>query len=99
MFAATGATGTIHGTHNGGANSNITMLIALEPAGAATPTPTPTPTSPPTPTPTPPGGGISLRAAATGNNGAGRSTLTIRLPAGTTRAEERRGGKDCRSSR
>jgi len=84
IFASTGATGTIHGTLNGGANSNITMLIALEPAGAATPTPTPTPTSPPTPTPTPPGGGISLRAAATGNNGAGGSTLTISLPAGTT---------------
>src|SRR5258708_22706337 len=56
---------TIHGTHNGGANSNITMLIALEPAGA---------------TPPPPPSGISLRAAATGNNGAGGSTLTIRTP-------------------
>jgi hypothetical protein len=94
IFAPTGATGTIHGTHNGGANSNITMLIALEPAGAtttptptptSTPTPTPTPTSTPTPTPTPqPGGGISLRAAAIGNNGAGGPTLTIGLPAGTT---------------
>src|SRR5216684_82069 len=91
IFASTGATGTIHGTLNGGANSNITMLIALEPAPAATPTPTPTspptptptPTSPPTPTPTPPSG-ISLRAAATGNNGAGGSTLTINVPAGTT---------------
>ncbi len=31
-FSAIGATGTIHGTHNGGANSNITMLIALKPA-------------------------------------------------------------------
>ena len=29
---STGATGTIHGTHNGGANSNITQLIALKPA-------------------------------------------------------------------
>ncbi len=93
IFASTGATGTIHGTLNGGANSNITMLIALEPAPAATPTPTPTPTSPPTPTPTPtspptptptPPAGISLRAAATGNNGAGASTLTINVPAGTT---------------
>src|SRR5206468_960168 len=34
LFASAGATGTIHGTHNGGANSNITMLIALKPAGA-----------------------------------------------------------------
>src|SRR5260370_24135515 len=68
--------GTIHGTHNGGANSNITLLIALKPAGAtATPTPTPTP---------PPGGGISLRAAATSNNDAGGPTLTIGEPAGTT---------------
>ncbi len=76
LFASTGATGKIHGTLNGGANSNITMLIALKPAGAtATPTPTPTP---------PPGGGISLRAAATGNNDAGGSTLTINVPAGTT---------------
>jgi hypothetical protein len=32
IFASTGATGTIHGTHNGGANSNITYLIALKPA-------------------------------------------------------------------
>src|SRR6266699_2090333 len=80
-FSSIGATGTIHGTHNGGANSNITMLIALEPAPPATPTPTPTST--PTPTPTPPPGSITLRAAATGNNGAGGSTLTIGLPAGT----------------
>src|SRR5260221_1875088 len=66
----------IDGTNTGGANSNLTMLIALEPAvAAATPTPTPPP---------PPGGGISLRAAATGNNDAGGSTLTIGLPAGTT---------------
>ncbi len=89
IFASTGATGTIHGTHNGGANSNITMLIALEPAGAtSTPTPTPTSTSTPTPTPTStptpqPGGGIALRTTAAGNNGAGSSTLTIGLPAGT----------------
>src|SRR5260370_10592579 len=76
LFDSAGAMGNIHGTLNGGANSNITMLIALEPAGAvATPTPTPTP---------PPGGGISLRAAATGNNDAGGSTLTIGLPAATT---------------
>ena len=67
-FSSIGATGTIHGTHNGGANSNITMLIALKPAGT---------------TPPPPTGSITLRAAATGNNGAGGSTLTIGLPAGT----------------
>src|SRR5260370_22970784 len=79
LFSAIGATGTIHGTHNGGANSNITMLIALEPAPLGTPTPTPTST----PTPTPPPAGITLRAAAIGNNGAGGSTLTIGLPAGT----------------
>ncbi len=38
-----GATGTIHGTHNGGTNSNITFLIALKPANSLTLTPTPTP--------------------------------------------------------
>jgi len=32
IFASTGATGTIHGTLNGGANDNITQLIALKPA-------------------------------------------------------------------
>ena len=32
IFASTGATGAIHGTLNGGANDNITILIALEPA-------------------------------------------------------------------
>jgi len=32
LVASAGATGTIHGTHNGGTNSNITMLIALKPA-------------------------------------------------------------------
>src|SRR5213078_335665 len=38
-----------------------------------------------TPTPTPqPGGGISLRAASTGNNGAGGPSLTISTPVGTT---------------
>jgi hypothetical protein len=79
IFASTGTTSTIHGTLNGGANSNITMLIALKPAGAAV---TPTPTSTPSPTPTP--GGIALRAAAIGNNDAGSSTLTIGLPAGTS---------------
>src|SRR6266481_1973162 len=43
------------------------------------------PTATPTPTPTPlPGGGISLRAIAIGNNGAGDSSLTIGLPAGTS---------------
>jgi uncharacterized protein YbdZ (MbtH family) len=94
LFASVGATGIIHGTLTS-ANSNITMLIALKPAGVATPTPTPTssptptptPTSSPTPTPTPtppPGGGISLRAATPGNNGAGGTTLTITTPVGTT---------------
>jgi hypothetical protein len=69
IFASIGATGTIHGTHNGGTtNSDITMLIALKPAGT---------------TPPPQRGSISLRAAATGSNGAGGSTLTIGLPAGT----------------
>jgi hypothetical protein len=29
-FAPVGPTGTIHGTHNGGAASNITLLIALK---------------------------------------------------------------------
>src|SRR2546428_10266082 len=29
LFPTIGATGTLHGTHNGGANSNITLLIAL----------------------------------------------------------------------
>src|SRR5260370_37889621 len=48
------------------------------------PFPMTNPTAPPTPTPTPqPGGGISLRTTAAGNNGAGSSTLTIGLPAGT----------------
>jgi outer membrane biosynthesis protein TonB len=51
LFTSVGATGTIHGTLNT-ANSNITLLLALKPAGT-TPTPTPTPTSTPTPTPTP----------------------------------------------
>jgi hypothetical protein len=32
LFVSVGATGTIHGTLNT-ANSNITMLIALKPAG------------------------------------------------------------------
>jgi predicted TIM-barrel enzyme len=31
LFPSAGATGAIHGTHNGGANSNITFLIALKP--------------------------------------------------------------------
>src|SRR5260221_7742248 len=78
IFSSTGATGTIHGTQNG-VNSNITQLIALEPAGVATPTPTPTPS--PTATPTPGPGRITLRAAATGNNGVGSTSLTIGLPA------------------
>src|SRR5438552_5689655 len=53
LFASTGATGTIHGTLTS-ANSNITYLIALKPAGAVSSTPQ----------------GISLRATATGSNGA-----------------------------
>ena len=32
VFASTGATGPLHGTLNGGANDNITLLIALKPA-------------------------------------------------------------------
>ena len=81
VFPAVGATGTIHGTHNGGANSNITLLIALKPSGG-TATATPTPTSTATPTPTTQPGAISLRAAASGNNGSGGSTLTLSAPAG-----------------
>src|SRR5258708_31357102 len=65
----------------------LTVLIGVEPAGAPTSSSTTTPTSATTPTPTQRGGGISLRAAATGNNGAGGSTLTISLPAGTTSGE------------
>src|SRR5260370_13565902 len=64
IFASTGATGTIHGTHNGGANSNITMRTEVhtaepqstpKPTSTSTskPTPMPTSTSTPTPTPTP----------------------------------------------
>ncbi len=70
LFASSGATGTIHGTLNAGANANITMLIALKPAGTGTPTPTPT-------------GAIGLRAASAGNNGAGGSSLILNTPAGT----------------
>ncbi len=68
---------------------NITSSTATPtPTSSDTPTPTPTSTATPTPTPTatptpPPTGGISLRAAATGNNGAGGSTLIISTPAGT----------------
>src|SRR5258707_1230546 len=87
IFASVGTTGTIHGTLNV-SNSNITQLIALEPAATPTPTPTPTstPTSTPTPTPTPPSG-ISLRATAIGNNGAGGSTLAISPPPGTANGD------------
>jgi Protein of unknown function (DUF1565) len=94
-YSSIGATGTIHGTQNGGSRSNITHLIALKPAEVAI-TATPTPTPPPTPTPTPirstptpqPGGGsIALRAAASSNNDTGGSTLTIDLPAGTQRGD------------
>jgi hypothetical protein len=31
LFSSIGATGTLHGTLNGGANSNITLLLALRP--------------------------------------------------------------------
>ncbi|MFL5625143.1 MAG: metallophosphoesterase [Ktedonobacteraceae bacterium] len=48
-----------------------------------TPTPTSTATPMPTPTPTTPPGSISLRAAASGNNGAGGAALTIAKPSGT----------------
>ena len=82
VFTSSGATGTIHGTHNGGANSNITILIALKPAGG-TGTPTPTPATTPTPTATSSPGAISLRAAVSSNNGTGGSALTINTPAGT----------------
>ena len=56
---------------------------------SSTPTPTPTSTATPTPTPTstatpPPAGSISLRAATSGNNNIGGTTLTINTPAGTT---------------
>src|SRR5437867_9321542 len=71
IFASSGATGLIHGMLTN-ANSNITQLIALKPAG--------TPTPPPLLT----GGGISLRAASTGNNGSGGPSLTISTPVGTT---------------
>src|SRR5260221_6839302 len=82
-----GDTGTIHGTHNGGSRSNITQLIALKPAEVAiTATPTPTPPTP-TPTPQPGGESIALRAAVSGNNDTGCSTLSIRLPAGTQRGD------------
>jgi predicted TIM-barrel enzyme len=69
IASSIGATGTIHGTLTGGANSNITMLIALELSPTA---------------PAPPPAGITLRAVATGNNGAGSTSLTIGLPAGTS---------------
>lgn len=78
-FTTTGATGTITGSHNGGANSNITHLIALKPAGT---TVTPTPTNTPTPTPTP-AGGITFRAASSNNSGTGGSSLMINKPTGT----------------
>src|SRR5204862_5018595 len=94
-------TGTIHSTHNGGANSNIFYLTGRgRDAGALRDWRSAACSSPPPP----PGGGISLRATAIGNNGSGSSTLTIGLPAGTTsgdvmlahvRSEERRVGKEC----
>src|SRR3989442_9466575 len=52
ILASSAATGLIHGTLTS-ANSNITYLIALKPAGAVSSTPQ----------------GISLRATATGSNG------------------------------
>ncbi len=53
LYPPVGSTGVINESHNGGANSNITQLIALRPAINAIPTPTPIPTNTPTPTPTP----------------------------------------------
>ncbi len=69
LFASSGATGTIHGTLSS-ANSNITYLIALRPAGASLPPP--------------PSSGIWLRGATAANNGAGGSSLTLSVPAGTS---------------
>ena len=74
LYASVGATGTIHGTLNRGAYSNITQLIALRPAGAKHATHTPTP----------PAGRIALRAADAGNNGTGGFTLTLPAPVGTS---------------
>ena len=68
LLASAGATGTIHGTLSS-ATSNITYLIALRSAGAASP---------------PPPSGIWLRAGAAANNGAGGSSLTINVPTGTS---------------
>src|SRR5258708_19781859 len=73
FFASTGATGTIHGTHNGGANSNITLLIALEPTSEKhTPAPHP---------PQQPVCRLLLPKATTSNNDAGCPKLTIPEPA------------------
>src|SRR5438876_1117834 len=74
LYASVGATGTIHGTLNRGAYSNITQLIALRPAGVKFATHTPTP----------PAGRIALRAADAGNNGTGGFTLTLPAPVGTS---------------
>ncbi len=72
-----------------------TYLNALHNNGqeAATPTATPTalpslvptatPTTAPSTTPTPSASGIALRAIATGTNGAGSTSLTLAIPAGT----------------
>jgi len=68
LYASAGATGTIHGTLSS-ANSNITYLIALRPAGATT---------------SPPSSGIWLRAGASANNGAGGSSLSVTAPVGTS---------------
>src|SRR5437867_11192942 len=70
IFASSGATGLIHGTLTS-ANSNITQLIALKPAGT------------PTPTPQPPGG-ISLLSPYTTLFRSGASSLTVNTPVGTT---------------
>ena len=70
-----------------------TLTPMPTPTPTLTPMPTPTPTLTPMPTPTPTltptsqPGGITLRAAATGNNSAGGSTVTITKPAGTLRGD------------
>src|SRR5260370_8310784 len=66
IFASTGATGTIHGTHNGGANYIVRAPSELQPHLEVVSRLLPTKTTPPTPTPTPPERRISLRAAAPG---------------------------------
>lgn len=76
LFATAGTTGAISGSHNGGANSNITHLVALKPANSTTPTVTPTPT--PTPTATPAPNPVSIANLTTGTaNGTSSSTASV----------------------